>query len=693
MAIIFKQMRMPTVLLLAMLIGAPLAAEARDLVPSPAVGTSVTVPLTRAERRIDANGAIMVRTWFRSPDDHEHVYSAILERTAAQAKALGQVPGIETRTAVPPAAASATVTVIRAARHTGILGAIWETTYFRAPLPDGRERALAVLVVTPAPKKPGGGGGDPQVSITPAQAARFLHQATYGATDADIAAVQKLGYRGWLEQQFATPSIDSHWAYVAVRHGPPNCTTCDAKYINAVMESFWRQAILGPDQLRQRLVFALTEHFVVSTVNSSVDIQEQAHASYLDMLAANAFGNFRDLLLAVSTHPTMGHYLTFFQNTKANPVTGQIPDENYAREVMQLFTIGLWQLNPDGTRKRDSAGNPIPTYAQDDVRGLAKVFTGWSWNGPDKTDGCFYWCPQNWHDPMQAFPKFAATDAKVFLGQTIPAGTDPVRSLNAAVDTLFNHPNVGPFLATRLIKRFVTSNPSPAYVGRVAAAFANDGNGVRGDMKAVMRAVLLDPEARDDKKLSDPQWGKLREPMIRFANFMRGFAVHSSSSYYRIWNLEDPAYALDQNALRAPSVFNFFRPDYAPPGPILDRGLSAPEFQITDETTTTGYANFLYWIPQRWTTQWARENGYTDQSAPDYLLTDYGQELPLAGNATALVDRINLLLCAGEMTDATRGLIVQAVNAVPLSDHDGALNRVATAVYLTMNSPDYLVQK
>lgn len=527
-----------------------------------------------------------------------------------------------------------------------------------------------------------------QTTISAASAARFLTQATYGVTDADIASVQALGFSGWIDRQFTTPTIDTHWKYVVVRKGPPGCNPCDAKFLNATMESFWRQAILGPDQLRQRMVFALSEIFVISNVNSSIDIQEQAHAAYLDLLAAYAFGNFRGLIAAVSKSPAMGHYLTYFQNQKENPTTGQIPDENYARELMQLFTIGLWKLNPDGTQRMTAKGAPIPTYAQPDVTGLARVFTGWSWGGPDKTDNGFWYGATNWRLPMQAFPGFASTAAKSFLGRTIPAGTGPDQSLATALDIIFRHPNVGPFLAKGLIKRFVTSNPSPAYVARVAAAFANNGAGVRGDMKAVIKAVLLDPEARDDTRpATDPNWGKLREPMIRFANFMRSFAVHSASTKYRIWNLEDPATALNQNPLRAPSVFNFFRPDFAPPGPILAAGLVAPEFQITDETTTTGYANFMLWIPERWTLPWVQQQGITD---PDYLLADYTAEMPLANTPAALLDRLNLLLCAGQMSSATRSLILNAVQGVPKSD---PLHRVATAIYLTMNSPDYIVQK
>jgi uncharacterized protein (DUF1800 family) len=537
----------------------------------------------------------------------------------------------------------------------------------------------------------GGGKSDPSASATEnqptarapmskAEAARLLTQATYGPTMAEIERVAAMGAEAWLEAQFNTPPMDTHWAYVVERKGPIGCTVCDAQYINATMESFWTQAVRGPDQLRQRMVLALSEIFVVSTVNSAVDIHEQAHASYLDMLSRNAFGNFRTLLEQVSTHPTMAHYLSHMRNEKEDPATGRLPDENYAREVMQLFTIGLWQLNPDGTRKLDGNGHPIPTYGQSDVMGLAKVFTGWSWNGPDKSVERWHgWRGVDWKNQLQNYPQFHSTSEKRFLGTVIPAGTSGEQSLKIALDTLFNHPNVGPFIGSQLIKRFVTSNPSPAYVARVAAAFNDNGKGTRGDLKAVLRAVLLDPEARSATRLADPSWGKLREPLVRFGNWMRAFNASAESGYYRIWNLEDPISSIGQNPLRAPSVFNWFRPDYAPPGEILRQGLVAPEFQITHETTTTGYANFVIHTVER---------GHSWNS--NAIKADYSAELALAKDPPALMDRLDLLLTTGRMSASTRQIILDAVSAIPASQAEA---RVHTAVALTMLSPDFIVQK
>jgi uncharacterized repeat protein (TIGR02543 family) len=557
---------------------------------------------------------------------------------------------------------------------TGWSGACTGTSACSVTLSASANVAAAFATLPPPPPPP-------PATTSQTEAARFLTQATYGPNMAEIQRVANIGPAAWIDQQFNTPSMDSHWEYAIVRKGPPGCTVCQAMYVNAVMESFWMQAVQGQDQLRQRTVLALSEIFVISTVNSQIEISTDAHASYLDMLSRNAFGNFRQLLEQVATHPAMGKYLSHFANEREDAATGRIPDENFAREVMQLFSIGLWQLNPDGTRRRDGNNNFIPTYIQADVSGLARVFTGWSWNGPDKSYGRWkgWGNTENWRDQMQNYPEFHSTSEKRFLGVTIPANTSGEQSLRIALDTMFNHPNVGPFIGRQLIQRFVTSNPSPAYVGRVAAAFNNNGQGVRGDMRAVLRAVLLDWEARDPNTSNQATWGKLREPMIRFGNWMRAFDARPSNGVYAIWNLENPVESLGQNPLRAPSVFNWFRPDYAPPGPVLNQGLVAPEFQITHETTVTGYANFVAGNVQK-----SVGSGHTG------VLANYASELPLAGNPAALMDRLNLLLTAGRMTSATRQTIINAVNEVPASQ---ANLRVAMAVALTMISPEFIVQK
>ena len=513
-------------------------------------------------------------------------------------------------------------------------------------------------------------------------AARLLIQATYGPTRAEIDRVAAMGPTRWLDEQFATAPMDSHWAYVMIRNGPIGCITCDSAHINAVMESFWTQAITGPDQLRQRMVFALSQIFVVSTVNSAVSIQKDAHSAYLDMLSRNAFGNFRQLIEEVSLHPTMAHYLSHMRNQKEDPATGKIPDENYAREVMQLFTIGLWQLNPDGSRKLDANGRPIPAYGQEDVMGLAKVFTGLSWgNGDTSESGWRGWSGRHgaWNHPLQFYPQYHSTSEKRFLGTTVAANTAGPISLKMALDTLFNHPNVGPFIGKQLIQRLVTSNPSPAYVQRVAAAFDNNGQGVRGDMQAVIRAILLDPEARGASPLTSDSWGKMREPMLRLGHWLRGFEARAESGYYRIWNLENPVSSLGQNPLRAPSVFNWYRPHYSPPGLISTRGMVAPEFEITHETTTTGYANFVVNVVER---------GLGHNT--NVLRPDYSALTALAGTPEALVQLVNEKLVAGMLSRESFQIVVGAVQAVPASN---PLRRAQTAVALTLLSPEFIIQR
>ncbi len=517
--------------------------------------------------------------------------------------------------------------------------------------------------------------------VSQQEAARFLTQATFGAKPDEIDFVSRIGPRAWVETQFNTQSMDSHWNYSMVRFGPPNCMVCEASYINAVMESFWLQAIQGPDQLRQRTAFALSQIFVVSNVNSQIDSVVGAHASYLDMLSRNAFGNFRTLLENVSTHPAMGQYLSHFRNEKEDPATGKLPDENFAREIMQLFTIGLWELNLDGSRRLDGDGNPIPTYQQSDVSGLAKVFTGWSWSCATIVHSCWAgWDGQPWSQQMRNYPDHHSSSEKRFLNVLIPANTSGEESLRIALDALFYHPNVGPFIGHQLIQRFVTSNPSPAYVRRVASAFNDNGQRVRGDMRAVLRAVLLDNEAIQISFSQNRNAGKLREPILRFSVWMRAFDVKNNFSTYPIWNLEDSVSSIGQNPLRAPSVFNWYRPDYSPPGDVMARNLVAPEFQISHETTVTGYVNFITYVIER---------GFSPGHY-NSLLPDYSHEISLAGNPDALLDRLNLLLTYGQLSTSTREIVREAIVSIPANQ---ATSRVHTAIALIMVSPDFLVQR
>ena len=551
-------------------------------------------------------------------------------------------------------------------------------------------------------------GTPPVLIVSPEDASRFLAQATFGATDADIHHLSMIGYQAWLNEQVNIPLTPQEPGVeqALIVNNPP-CATSDVKCNAAlfvqnnqndvyVQDSFWQQALAGNDQLRQRVKYALTELFVVSSASSSVQNMPRGQANYYDVLGADAFGNFRQLLEDVTLNPMMGEFLSMQGNDKGNATTD--PDENYAREVMQLFTIGLYQLNDDGTQKLDSTGQPIPTYSNLDVMGLAKVFTGFSWNIPgDNSDNAWYNCcayvgPGYGEDllPMQSFPSHHSTAEKDFLGVTIPASgsPDPTGDLKIALDTLFNHPNLPAFFSKQMIQHLVTSNPSPAYVSRVAAVFKDNGQGVRGDLKAVITAILVDPEARDTATdISNPQFGKVREALIRYTEWARAFTAQSRTGSYGIGSTEDPIWGLAQMSLRSPTVFNWFAPGYVPPGTSIEQaGMVAPETQMTNVTSVVGYLNYMQ-----------NAIGADANNGPD-IFSSYAAEMNLAATSGPLLDRINLLLMAGEMDSTLYNQILSAVSAIPIPTGDqNAINaalaaRVRTAIFLTMASPSYCAQ-
>ena len=546
-------------------------------------------------------------------------------------------------------------------------------------------------------------GTPPVPVVSPEDAARFLEQATFGATDADIHTVSMIGFQAWLNQQFSLPFTPQEPnVEQALIIGNPACAATDVKCNAALFEqnsngeidfqdTFWQQALSAPDQLRRRVQYALSEIFVVSSNNSAVENEPRGEAGYYDVLGQDAFSNFRTLLNDITLNPMMGQFLSMQGNDKGNATTD--PDENYAREVMQLFTFGLYQLNDDGTQKLDASGNPIPTYSNTDVMGLAAVFTGFSWNIPgDDTDNawsncCVYVGPGYGEDilPMQSFPSHHSTVEKDFLGVTIPSSgnPDPDGDLKIGLDTLFNHPNLPAFFSKQLIQHLVTSNPSPGYVSRVAAVFENNGVGVRGDMKAVITAILLDPEARDSATdFANPQYGKVREALLRYTEWARAFTAQSRTGSWGIGSTEDPIWGLGQMTMRSPTVFNWFAPGYVPPGTSIEQaGLVAPEMQMTNVSTVVGYLNFLQGAI-----------GSNAASGSD-IFSNYDAELALAATPTDLIDRLNLLLMAGEMDSTLQSQILNAVEAIPIPSGDqNAINaaltaRVQTAIYLTMASP------
>ena len=567
----------------------------------------------------------------------------------------------------------------------------------------------------------GGGGGADSGSSDPnsvaayaekpaarAEAARFLTQATFGPTDADVDRVMSIGYGRWIDEQLAKPASSNRalWesADAAIKAKDPNPGAGRNEMINA----FWTLALRGDDQLRQRVAFALSQIFVISMYDGAVGDNPRAAAAYLDMLGVKGLGNYRDLLEGVARHPLMGSYLTSIKNQKADARTGRVPDENFAREVMQLMSIGLHELNADGSEKFAN-GRPIDTYDQTDIAGMARVFTGWSWDCPDGPDNsCFFWGsangnsdPDRYFKPMQGFAQYHSPEEKHFLGVTIPAQSkaDPELSLRIALDTLYKHPNVGPFIGRQLIQRLVTSNPSPQYVAAVTAAFNDNGAGVRGDMKAVVKAVLMNAEARRMSSTS----GKVREPVLKLSAFLRAFPFKSDSGGYRVGNTDNAGDRLGQTVLHAPSVFNFYRPGYVPPGTEAARlSLAAPEMQLAQETTAAGYVNYMRDNVAYGVGDWNDTINGVAYKRRD-LQGDFSAELALADKPADLVARIDAKLMYGSMPAELRNEIVttvgklslRALNAAKTNQKqvdDDRRNRVNAALFLTLVSPEFQVQ-
>jgi uncharacterized protein (DUF1800 family) len=540
--------------------------------------------------------------------------------------------------------------------------------------------ALSAAVLAACGGASGGSSDAPAPAPAPtpaplsrAQASRVLGQAALGGTATDIENVRTLGLQGWIDQQFALPRSQGHVDWMRANGyeaPPPNLTNIDR---SGVTRSVWRKLIASPDVLRQRVTLALSEIFVISLIPVVLPYRGFASGAFLDGLEANAFGNYRDLLVFVSKSPAMGAYLSFLNNEKGNPATGSQPDENYAREVMQLFSIGLLKLNLDGTPQLVD-GAPQPTYAQADVTQLARVFTGWQLtagrvNGP--ADPVI--------NPMTANAAKHETGSSTFLGVTVPVGNDGESSLQLAISTFMSQPSVGPFIARQLIQRLVTSNPSAAYVQRVATAFNGDAIRAKGDMKATITAILTDPEATSDSTLTAADHGKLREPMVRFVQWARTFGLNSADNTWDIGDLSSAVNGLAQSPLRSPSVFNFFRPGYVPSASSLgEKGITAPEFQITNETTVAGYVNFMQKVIAK---------GIAGMT-PNYAMLQ-----PIATDANALVAELNVLLAAGQISIVTLATMAAAIASIDAGTAAGQANRINAALTLTMATPEYLIQK
>ena len=531
---------------------------------------------------------------------------------------------------------------------------------------------------------PGSGGTPPPVAVTPASrkdAARFLTQATFGARSvAEIDEVRSKGYERWLWEQFNQPTM-SHLSYLAAQRTreKENRVTEEMSY-----EAIWQQWLKGTDLLRARVSWALLQFFVIS--NIAPDIRPHAMSSYMDMLNKNAFGNFRQLLEDVTLHPAMGYYLNMLESEKEDPKQGTHPNENYPREVLQLFSIGLVKLNMDGTTQTNAQGQPIPTYDEAVVKGFAQAFSGWSYGGLDNTkNNLFHDHDDNeeglWVVPMKPWAAFHSTGTKTLLdGRVLPAGQSPQQDMKDALDTIFNHPNVPPFFCRQMIQRLVTSNPSGDYIRRVANVFVNNGSGVRGDLRAVFSAILLDPEARGDNAATRPRFGKQREPVVRFATFLRALGAKSKNGINNIHYLDSADDALGQSPMLAPSVFNFYSPSYRPAGPAAQAGMVVPEFQITSETTVVGSLNFFSSLFSSLGYGWGDSR----------LELDISSLTALAGDPAALVSRIDLLFFCEQMSTATRDRMTRMVSTMSANNRQ---ERVKAALLLTAMSADFVIQK
>jgi uncharacterized protein (DUF1800 family) len=516
-----------------------------------------------------------------------------------------------------------------------------------------------------------------------ADAIRFLEQATFGPSESLIAHVQRVGFEQVLGEQFAAPASTypvlpeqpANSAVVCPAGSPSTCLR-DKYTMFPLQVQFFRNALSGEDQLRQRVALALHEILVVS----GVKIRQPSEAGpYLNMLQQDAFANYRETLADLTLNPAMGHYLDMVNNDAPVPNSPNTPNENYAREILQLFSVGLSQLNPDGTVVLDTSGNPVPTYLQDTIEDLAHVFTGWTY-APVAGAPLLKHDPSDFFAPMVLYRNSAGMDTNHDKGQKLllsypgsiytdlPANQDGVTDLTEALDNIFNHPNVGPFIGKQLIQHLVTSNPSPAYVARVTAAFDDNGAGVRGDMKAVVRAILLDSEARGDAK-TDPGYGHLREPVLFVTGLLRAFDATTDGE------LAAQAGAMGQVLFDSPTVFSYYPHQYVVPGTAVQ----GPEFGIQSSSSAEARLNFVNAL----TTTGVR-------SADTGTTVDLSPLLPFAGTPAFLAGKLNELLLHGTMSPAMEAAVVAGVSAVPSTS---PLLRVQTAVYLVAGSSQYQVQR
>ncbi|MDQ2077742.1 DUF1800 family protein [Marinimicrobium sp. ABcell2] len=544
------------------------------------------------------------------------------------------------------------------------------------------------------------------------EAARFLTQTTFGPTAKTITALMAQGQDAWLEEQFAKPltpklaHLDAR--YIELGWDPtPDPERDEDGWVRDLQRSdvWWEIVLRGDDQLRQRVAFALSQIFVISNVSDVLFNDSRGIASYHDMLASHAFGNYRDLLEDVTLHPMMGEYLSMVRNRKADEAQNIRPDENYAREVMQLFSIGLVELNLDGTVITDEEGEPIPTYDQDIIKDFARVFTGWNFA---TANHWWEWTSDAVGEalPMKAFQEVHDKGEKTLLnGQIIPAGQTAEQDMAQAMDNLFYHDNVGPFIGKQLIQRLITSNPSPGYVERVARVFNDNGQDVRGDMRAVIKAIVTDDEARSGHLDNPDTFGKLREPILQFSHFWRvfkarGVIVQDAQGNDTDWRIRFRG--SDRTAGQRPygsfSVFNFYQPGYSHPGAISQANMLAPEFQIHTESVMIAKTNQLTGNSAAWL-DLDLDHDQPPRAQEDWdiypPLLHMREEKALAGDPRALIDRLDLLLTGGQLSAEARQALEDYIATLPAPDggHWSSAVRVTEAAALIIASPYFALQR
>jgi len=546
-------------------------------------------------------------------------------------------------------------------------------------------------------------------------ASRFLANATFGASYEDIEYVSQVGIKTWIDEQVALPyekyetAVRSLHSQIMDEQLSLSMSPDSIRRFFYVTFAHYDKMFKTDDALRQRMAQALNQILVVSNIDRAFIQRAYGLASYYDILYEGAFGNYRDLLSSITLHPVMGVYLSHMQNRKADPLLGTSPDENFAREIMQLFTIGLEELNMDGTAKLDAHGNKSATYDIDDIQELAKVFTGLSGGaygeqsyflGNDllfSTEARHF----NYTVPMIMYEEHHDQSPKVIVNdKIIPAGQPGLDDINQALDVLFNHDNTGPFVSKRLIQHLVKSNPTPAYVKRIALVFNDNGKGVRGDLEAVMRAILTDPEAIDCSWITDPSSGKLIQPMERFTNLFLAFNISTSTD--KFW-FQDRSYyndELEQAFYAAASVFNFFSPDYAESDHVAPADLVSPEFQILHSVSSIHYINIIESSikirPFRNQTRPNPNTGVPAYNPDDEPMLDLSDEIALyeAEGIHAVLDRLDLILCRGQLKQEAKDIIANAVTKYDagMSNYESR-DAVEDALYFIMSTPGYLIRK